>query len=99
MLRIDLFRSFDVNENLDSTRNPFALPTVPPQPTTPMVSLMLDNNIRFRGGASANLVPAVSTCSPMSRDACNGGRCVLVDVGVYKCQCREGYTGAYCENS
>lgn len=62
-----------------------------------MASLMFDTNIKFRGGA--NLVPPVSTCSPMTRDACNGGQCVLVDVGVYTCRCREGYTGVYCENS
>jgi hypothetical protein len=64
-----------------------------------MASLIYDNNIKFRGGANMNLVPAVSTCSPISRDSCNGGQCILVDVGVYACRCREGYTGAYCENS
>ncbi len=60
---------------------------------------MFDNNIKSRGGSSVNLVQAVSTCSPMTRDACNGGQCILIDAGVYTCRCREGYTGAYCENS
>jgi hypothetical protein len=54
---------------------------------------------KFRGGASANLIPPVSTCAPTARDACNGGQCLLVDSGIYTCRCREGYTGAYCENS
>lgn len=89
--------------NSGSPDNPFVLPTIPPQPTANanLVSYEEDdeNNIRFRGGGSANLVPAVSTCSPATRDACNGGQCVLVDGGVFACRCREGYTGAYCENS
>jgi hypothetical protein len=65
-----------------------------------MASLLFENNhLKSRGGASINLVPAISTCSPMARDSCNGGQCALVDVGVYACRCREGYTGAYCESS
>lgn len=60
---------------------------------------MFDNGIKFRSGANPNSVASVSTCTPMARDTCNGGHCVLVDTGVYACRCREGYTGAYCENS
>jgi len=88
---------------LGSADNPFALPTIPPQPTATanLLSYEYDdeNNIRFRGGGSSNVVTAVSTCSPTTRDTCNGGQCVLVDGGVFACRCREGYTGAYCENS
>jgi len=64
-----------------------------------MGSLMFGSNPRSRGGASVNIVPAVSTCSPVERDVCNGGQCMLIDTGVYACRCREGFTGAYCENS
>ena len=44
-------------------------------------------------------MPAMSTCSPSSRDSCNGGQCVLLNGAVYTCRCRDGFTGAYCENS
>lgn len=55
--------------------------------------------MKFRGGGHLNSAPAISTCSPTARDTCNGGQCVLATNGVYGCRCREGYTGAYCENS
>jgi hypothetical protein len=55
---------------------------------------------KFLGGAgSVEINPAASTCNPSARDACNGGQCILVNGGAYTCRCREGYTGAYCENS
>jgi hypothetical protein len=79
----------------------YALPTIPPQPTTPMSSLMFGNSAKYGGGGGGNhrALPSVSTCSPSSRDACNGGQCILVGGAVYACRCREGYTGVYCENS
>ena len=88
------------NENIDSTRNPYALPTLPPvQSTTPVTSLMFPSNAKY-GGAHGNVAAApVSTCNPTSRDACNGGQCVLIGGGVYTCRCRDGYTGVYCETS
>ncbi|CAF1226026.1 unnamed protein product [Rotaria sordida] len=67
-------------------------------PTTTMTSLMFSNNLKGRGGRM-NSVPTVSTCSPTTRDTCNGGQCLLTGTGVYACRCREGYTGAYCENN
>ena len=60
---------------------------------------MFDHHLKFRSGQSGNLAPTVSTCTPMTRDGCNGGQCIMMDTGVYTCRCREGYTGAYCENS
>jgi hypothetical protein len=80
----------------------YALPTIPPQPTTPMSSLMFGNSAKYGGGGGGGnhrVLPSVSTCSPSSRDACNGGQCILVGGAVYACRCREGYTGVYCENS
>jgi hypothetical protein len=87
------------DENIDSTRNPFALPTIPSQPTTPIASLMFSHSGRYSGSGSNNNLPSVSTCSPSSRDACNGGQCILISGATYVCRCREGYTGVYCENS
>ena len=72
-------------------------------PTTTPTSSLLFGNGKYGGGAAAegtnNAVPAVSTCSPSSRDSCNGGQCVLVNGAVYTCRCRDGFTGTYCENS
>jgi hypothetical protein len=76
----------------------YALPTIPPQPTTPMASLMFGNNAKY-GGGNNQAPPPVSTCTPSSRDACSGGQCILISGGVYTCRCREGYTGVYCEHS
>ncbi len=61
--------------------------------------MTFNNNARYGGRESNNVIAPVSTCSPSSRDACNGGQCVLVGGAVYTCRCREGYTGIYCENS
>jgi hypothetical protein len=89
---------------IDSTRNIYSLPTIPPQPTTTIASLIFDgnnnNNGRYGGGVrNNNVIPRVSTCSPSARDGCNGGQCILVSEAVYTCRCREGYTGVYCEHS
>jgi hypothetical protein len=72
---------------------------MPTQPTTPMASLMFSNSGRYGGSGSNHIIPRASTCSPSSRDVCNGGQCILVGGAVYTCRCREGYTGVYCENS
>lgn len=42
---------------------------------------------------------AGSTCSPLVKNSCNAGQCVLLSGTTYACRCREGYTGTYCENS
>jgi hypothetical protein len=84
---------------IDSTRNLFQLPTIPSQTTTPIVSLMFGNHGKYGARGSNNVIPPVSTCSPSSRDACNGGQCMLLNGAAYTCRCREGYTGVYCENS
>jgi hypothetical protein len=63
---------------------------------------MFGNNGKYGGGGgggSGYVIRPVSTCSPSSRDSCNGGQCILGVEGVYTCRCREGYTGAYCESS
>ncbi|CAF3854827.1 unnamed protein product [Rotaria sp. Silwood1] len=73
----------------NSTRNLYTVPT------TTITSLMFGHNLKPRGGGSINSVPTVSTCSPTTRDTCNGGQCLMTGTGVYACRCREGYTGAY----
>ncbi len=75
------------------------LPTIPPQPTTTTASLVVGGNAKYGGEGNDHIIPTVSTCSPSSRDACNGGQCILIGGAVYTCRCREGYTGVYCENS
>ncbi|CAF1380734.1 unnamed protein product [Rotaria magnacalcarata] len=81
----------------NSTRNPYKLPAFS---TTTMTTSLFGNNVKFRDGSNLNSAPAaVSTCSPTSRDVCNGGQCLLSTTGAYACRCREGYTGAYCENN
>jgi hypothetical protein len=87
-----------IGKKIDSTRNPFALPTIPPQSSTPMASLLFNNNGKY-GGNNNNIIQSASACSPSSREACNGGQCILVGGSIYTCRCREGYTGVYCENS
>ncbi len=74
---------------------------MPPQPTTtPLASFSFVNSGKYGGdGGNNNVLPPVSTCSPSSRDPCNGGHCISASGGVYTCRCREGYTGVYCENS
>ena len=84
---------------LDVTQSLFTLPPLPLQPSTPETLTPFGNNAKFRGGASVNIGSPVSTCSPSAKDVCNGGQCVVIETGVYACRCREGYTGAYCENS
>lgn len=64
-----------------------------------MASLMYRNDNAKYNEINNQILPPVSTCSPTSRDACNGGQCILMNGGVYTCRCREGYTGVYCENS
>lgn len=88
-----------MSSNLDVTQTLFTLPPLPPQPSTPETFTMFGNNAKFRGGASVYIGSPVSTCNPSAKDVCNGGQCVLIETGVYTCRCREGYTGAYCENS
>ena len=88
-----------INKNLDSTRSFYTLPTISSQTTTPMTSLMFNNNARFRVNGNMNNIPKISTCNPTARDVCNSGECILIVPGIYGCHCRPGYTGAYCENS
>ena len=70
-------------------------------PTTTPTSSLIFGNGKYGGGIDGNnnVIPSVSTCSPSSRDPCNGGQCVLVSGAIYTCRCRDGFTGAYCENS
>ena len=91
--------SFQID--LDSTRNPFDLPTIPPLATTSMASLVYHNHGKYGGSPSHShhLPSQVSTCNPSARNICNGGQCILVDRSYYKCRCREGYTGSHCETS
>ena len=60
---------------------------------------MPNNNAKYGGGISGDIISPMSTCSPSSRNACNSGNCVLIGRAVYRCRCRPGYTGVYCENS
>lgn len=88
----------------NTTRSPYPEPTtaaVIPTTTTTSIPSPLFGAGKYGGGAdgSSNVAPSVSTCSPSSRDPCNGGQCVLVNGAVYTCRCRDGFTGAYCENS
>ncbi|CAF1047784.1 unnamed protein product, partial [Rotaria sordida] len=83
----------------NSTRNLYALPTIPSPTTTPIVSLMFGNSGKYGSETNGNIVPSISTCSPLSRNVCNGGQCILVGGTTYGCRCREGYTGVYCENN
>ncbi|CAF4272198.1 unnamed protein product [Rotaria socialis] len=81
----------------NSTRSPYKLPAFS---TTTMTTSLFGGNVKFRDGSNLNSAPAaISTCNPTSRDVCNGGQCILSTTGAYACRCREGYTGAYCENN
>ncbi|CAF1284937.1 unnamed protein product [Adineta steineri] len=86
----------------NSTRNPYAIPTIPPQPTTSIPTMMFANNGKYGGSGgegNRNILRPASTCTPSSKDTCNGGQCVLGTEGAYMCRCREGYTGIYCESN
>ena len=91
--------------NLDSSQGsyptPTTVPVAPSTTTSPVTSFLFGNPAKYGGGleGNSNPMPTMSTCNPSSKDACNGGQCVLVNGAVYTCRCRIGLTGAYCENS
>ncbi|CAF3912434.1 unnamed protein product [Adineta steineri] len=87
------------NSTTNSTQNSFTIPPLFIQSTTPIDSSTTSSNVKYRGGASINIISPVATCNPIEKDVCNGGQCILTDTGVNTCRCREGYTGAYCESN
>ena len=60
---------------------------------------MAMNSGRYNSRENEHILSQISTCSPSSREACNGGQCLSAGGGVYTCRCPEGYTGVYCETS
>ena len=83
----------------DSTRTANRLPAEITRTTTPPTSFIFSENVKYRAGNTIQSSPTTSNCNPTARDSCSGGQCVLTVDGIHRCRCRDGYTGAYCENS